>query len=603
MQSTVAQSVAIGKTRWEVAGIDPVSDEGWRHHKADLETHRPFRQFRYAVRTISGEYFLSVSGKPLFDEIGEFRGYRGNASNMTEVFSARRRAETADILLQDAVDSIADGFVIYDREDRFVMCNDAYRRSHHRGTELLVPGTRFEDVLRANVARGRYPDAKGREEEWIALRLRRRQGYEATLEQRLSDGRWMLIRDRRMRNGGITGLPIDITELKAAQAALQRSEERLNRAQRLAAIGSDLRDLRTGEREWSDETYRIFGVTREDFVATQENVFSRIHPDDRPIIMAARAKTAAGICPPPVEYRIIRPDRSVRHIYREWELIRDDAGTPMQLFGTIHDVTELRAVQQRQEELEGQLLHSQKLEALGTLAGGVAHELNNTLVPILALSKLASDDLPQDSPVRGDMITIIQASERARDLVKQILAFARKQDLVKQPVDLAMVAREALRMLRSSLPTTVQVVEQINDVPSVFGDPVGLHQVVVNLVTNAAQAIGAVIGRITVSIWAVGESQASPQQGAIQPIIYLSVADTGNGIPAGTLDRIFEPFFTTKDVGEGTGLGLSVVHGIITSHGGKIAVHSKPGEGAEFTISLPGHGKQQAARQFNPMAA
>jgi len=413
----------------------------------------------------------------------------------------------------------------------------------------------------------------------------------------------MLIRDRRMRNGGITGLRIDITELKTAQAALQRSEERLNRAQRLAAIGSDLRALRTGEREWSDESYRIFGVTREDFVPTQENVFRLIHPDDRPVIMAARANTAVGICPPPNEYRIIRSDGHLRYLYREWELIRDDAGTPIQLFGTIHDVTELRAAQERQEELERQLLHSQKLEALGTLAGGVAHELNNTLVPILALSKLALDDLPQDSAVRGDMKSIIQASERARDLVKQILAFARKQDLVNQPVDLAMVAREALRMLRSSLPATIQVVEQINDVPPVFGDPVGLHQVVVNLVTNAAQAIGAVIGRITISIWAVGESQASPQQGAIQPIIYLSVADTGNGIPAATLDRIFEPFFTTKDVGEGTGLGLSVVHGIITSHGGKIAVHSKPGEGAEFTISLPGHGKQQAARQFNPMAA
>jgi PAS domain S-box-containing protein len=604
MKSTVAQSVAIGKTRWEVAGIDPVSDEGWRRHKADLEARRPFRQFRYAVRTISGnEYFLSVSGKPLFDEIGESRGYRGTASNMTEVFSARRRAETADILLQDAVDSIADGFVIYDREDRFVMCNDAHRRSHHRATELLIPGTRFEDVLRANVARGRYPDAKGREEEWIALRLRRRQGFEATLEQRLSDGRWMLIRDRRMRNGGISGLRIDITELKTAQAALQKSEERLNRAQRLAAIGSDLRDLRTGEREWSDESYRIFGVTREDFVPTQENVFRLIHPDDRPVIMAARANTAVGICPPPNEYRIIRPDGHLRYLYREWELIRDDAGTPIQLFGTIHDVTELRAAQERQGELEGQLLHSQKLEALGTLAGGVAHELNNMLVPILALSKLALDDLPQDSAVRGDMKTIIQASDRARDLVKQILAFARKQDLVKQPVDLAMVAREALRMLRSSLPTTVQVVEQINDVPPVFGDPVGLHQVVVNLVTNAAQAIGAVIGRITVSIWVVGESQASPQQGAIQPIIYLSVADTGNGIPAATLDRIFEPFFTTKDVGEGTGLGLSVVHGIITSHGGKIAVHSKPGEGAEFTISLPACGERRMAPQIDPMAA
>jgi signal transduction histidine kinase len=130
-----------------------------------------------------------------------------------------------------------------------------------------------------------------------------------------------------------------------------------------------------------------------------------------------------------------------------------------------------------------------------------------------------------------------------------------------------------------------------------------LHQVVVNLVTNAAQAIGAVIGSITVSIWAERENPAAPRQEAVEPTIYLSVADTGSGMPAGTVDRIFEPFFTTKDVGEGTGLGLSVVHGIITSHGGEIAVRSEPGEGTEFTISLPAHGKRQAAPQFDPMAA
>jgi PAS domain S-box-containing protein len=604
-QSTVAQSIVIGKTRWEVADIDPDSDERWQQHKSDLAARRPFRGFCYAVTTSPGsEYFLSVSGKPLFNDNGEFRGYRGTTSNVTEIVAARRRAETADVLLQDAVDSISDGFVIYDREDRFVMCNDAYRRLHRRGGDLLlVPGVRFEDLLRANIVRGRYPDAKGREEEWIALRLSEHQKFAGTLEHQLSDGRWMLVRDRRMRNGGIAGLRIDVTELKAAQAALQKSEEQLNRAQRLAAIGSDLRDLRTGERVWSDESYRIFGVTREDFVPTQENVFRLIHPEDRPIIMAARAQTALGICPPPNEYRIIRPDGSVRHLYREWELIRDDAGTPIQLFGTIQDVTELRAAQARQEQLESQLQHSQKLEALGTLAGGVAHELNNTLVPILALSRLALDDLPQASPARGDMTTIIKASERARDLVKQILAFARKQDLVKQPIDLATVTREAVRMLRASLPTTVQIIEQISDVPPVFGDPVGLHQVVVNLVTNAAQAIGAVTGRVTVRIWATGESQASRQQGGLQPTIYLSVADTGSGIPAAMLDRIFEPFFTTKDVGDGTGLGLSVVHGIIASHSGKIAVHSKPGEGTEFTISLPTSDKRQTEPQYDTVAA
>jgi PAS domain-containing protein len=153
-----------------------------------------------------------------------------------------------------------------------------------------------------------------------------------------------------MRNGGITGLRVDITELKTAQAALQRSEERLNRAQRLAAMGSDLRDLRTGAREWewSDESYRIFGVTRDDFVPTQENVFRLIHPDDRPVIMAARAQTAERICPPRTNI-----ESSARTAVCDICIANGSSsvtmpGTPIQLFGTIHDVTELRAAQQRQ---------------------------------------------------------------------------------------------------------------------------------------------------------------------------------------------------------------------------------------------------------------
>ena len=202
----------------------------------------------------------------------------------------------------------------------------------------------------------------------------------------------------------------------------------------------------------------------------------------------------------------------MRHLYREWELIRDDAGDANPTIR--HHPRRDRAARRpaAAEPLEGEFLHSQKLEALGTLAGGVAHELNKTLVPILALSRLALDDLPQDHPMRGDMEAISQASGRARDLVEQILSFARKQDLVKQPVDLAMVVREALRMMRASLPATVQIIEQISGVPPVFGDSVRLHQVVVNLVTNAAQAIGGVIGTITVRIWVAGESQASPSK-------------------------------------------------------------------------------------------
>jgi signal transduction histidine kinase len=213
---------------------------------------------------------------------------------------------------------------------------------------------------------------------------------------------------------------------------------------------------------------------------------------------------------------------------------------------------------------------------LYTLAGGVAHELNNALVPVIALAQLIRDDLPPDDPLRDDIAVIIGASERARDLVKQILAYGRKEeDLIRREIDLAAVASEALRMLRASLPATIRIAEDIEAVPTVLGDAGKFHQIIVNLVTNASQAIGSDAGTITVS---VGMDAGS---------VRLSVADTGSGMDSATTDRVFEPFFTTKGVGEGTGLGLSVVHGIVTSYGGRIDVRSQPGEGTLFSVLLP----------------
>jgi PAS domain S-box-containing protein len=384
-------------------------------------------------------------------------------------------------------------------------------------------------------------------------------------------------------------------------AEARRSQEHLARAQQIAHMGSDIRNLRTDEAEWSDELYHIFGVSRETFVPSTENFLELLHPEDRAVILEARDKIKQGRCPEPFEYRVVRPDGALRHIYRETALIRDEVGNPVFLTGTCHDITEARAAQARERELERQLMHSQKLEALGTLAGGVAHDLNNTLVPILALSKLALEELPDFSPVRSDIETIIHASERARDLVKQILAFSRKQDLVKQEADLADVAHDALQMLRASLPTTIQIREQIGQVPPVFGDAGELHQVIVNLVTNAAQAIGDSVGKITVRVWAT--PQGPPSAGnTIGSSICLSVADTGCGMDQATIQRIFEPFFTTKAVGDGTGLGLAVVHGIVTRHGGTIGVQSKPGEGSEFTLSLPSD-QRQTTPQAGAIAA
>jgi two-component system cell cycle sensor histidine kinase/response regulator CckA len=275
----------------------------------------------------------------------------------------------------------------------------------------------------------------------------------------------------------------------------------------------------------------------------------------------------------------------LRFLHREIELVFNEAGEPIGFAGTVQDVTELRLAQDRQRELEQQLLHSQKLEALGTLAGGVAHDLNNTLVPILALAKLALEKLHEGDPLREDLTTIVAASEHARDLVKQILAFSRREALVRREIDLAEIVRDALRMLRAGLSATIDLVQDIDPVPALYADAGQLHQVIINLVTNAAQAIGTAPGRIAVRLWS--------DDGNIR----LQVADTGSGMDADTIKRIFEPFFTTKAVGEGTGLGLSVVHGIVEAHGGHIEVSSEPRRGTTFTVLFSSAAPQSLREQ------
>ena len=477
--------------------------------------------------------------------------------------------------MRDALESISEGFAFFDESDRLVICNEAYRLMHSLSQDAIFAGARFEDVLRAGLAKGQYPDAIGREQEWMAERLRTHRELSAPIEQRMPDGRWLLVSERRTSRGGTAGLRVEITTLKNVQAELRASREHLARAQRIGRMGSDARDLRSDAVEWSDETFRIFGVTRDKFMPTTENFLALVHPDDRPHILARLDRIEAGMQPDPFEYRIIRPDGDLRYVHREVELVLNDAGRPIGFAGTVQDITELRIAQDRQRELEQQLLHSQKLEALGTLAGGVAHDLNNSLVPILALAKLALERLREGDPLREDLATIVQASEHARDLVKQILAFSRREALVRREIDLADIVRDAVRMLRAGLFTTIDLVQEIDPVPALYADAGQLHQVIVNLVTNAAQAIGTAAGRIAVGL--------RSDDGTIR----LQVADTGCGMDADTVERIFEPFFTTKTVGEGTGLGLSVVHGIVAAHGGRIEVSSELGRGTTFTVLFP----------------
>jgi PAS domain S-box-containing protein len=251
------------------------------------------------------------------------------------------------------------------------------------------------------------------------------------------------------------------------------------------------------------------------------------------------------------------------------------------------DITALKRAEAERRMLEAQLHHSQRLEALGTLAGGAAHEINNALVPVIALTKLVVGHLPEDSRDRRNLATVLLGAERSRELVKQILAFSHKETEERrlQSVDVAVILRDALKLMRATVPTSISFQEQIAPSPAIAGDANKLHQVIVNLVTNAAHAIGTDHGTITVGLRFEAESGA----------VRFWVADSGCGMDEATRARIFEPFFTTKEVGKGTGLGLSVVHGIIKGHGGRIEVESAPGRGTRFDIVLPAQTAEAAA--------
>jgi len=280
-----------------------------------------------------------------------------------------------------------------------------------------------------------------------------------------------------------------IARTRRYEIALKHSNEKLARAQRLATIGCFEHNVTTGVAEWSDEMYHILGLEPSDAIPGRDTLIALIHPEDREHFEEHRNREIAGIATDPFEYRVVRSDGTERVVRRESEIVFDSDLGGMRRYGTLQDITELRLAEQRKRDLERKLLHSQKLEALGTLAGGIAHDLNNTLTPIMALSKLTARRLAHDDELRSNLETIFAASEQARDLVRRVLSFSRREEIAKVIVSPGAVVIDAMSLLRATVPSSIQLTTRIDDVPSIFADPSQIHQVITNLVTNAAQAI------------------------------------------------------------------------------------------------------------------
>ncbi|HET7528307.1 MAG TPA: PAS domain S-box protein, partial [Burkholderiaceae bacterium] len=505
-----------------------------------------------------------------------------------------RRLLAAQAQLRSIVETIPDLLFLKDVDGVYLDCNPMVEGLYGRGRAAIVGKTDYELVPREVADAFRDADRQamtaGRpsiNEEWVTFADTGYRGLFETIKTPVRDAQGQVV--------GVLGIARDITLARRAREAQSISEQRLAQVVRVARIGIFDHDHGSDMIYWSAEQREIYGVGPDEAITLQ--VFLRhVFPADLDRIAAAvqRAHDPAGDGLFDVEHRIVRSDGQIRYLTTRSQTFFEGVGAQrhkVRTIGAVSDITECKAAEDERRSLEMQLRESQKMESIGTLAGGIAHDFNNILGAILGNVALARGDLPPDHAAQQSLQQIARASVRARDLIQQILAFSRRQPQERIWQPLRPLVEESISLLRSTLPARVELQARLGGAPLiVFADGTQIQQVLMNLCTNAWHALADSAGTITVGLdEALLDAAAARSAGALPPGRYahLWVRDTGTGMDAQTRSRVFEPFFTTKPSGQGTGLGLSVVHGIVAAHDGAITVDSAPGEGSTFHLYFP----------------
>jgi two-component system cell cycle sensor histidine kinase/response regulator CckA len=586
----------LGYSREELLGmtvydIDPVAPQPWSRHFQEIRERGSFT-FESLHRAKDGEIFpveVTVNYVNYADQ--EY-----NCASARDI-SERRRTEEAlresqsRVINAQRLGKIGDWEWI-PAENKVIWSAEMYAifgiapETVGLTSEMSVQAFHPED--RAMVAEATRKALEEGKPQLIECRILKPDG---TIGYVCGRGEAVLDADGRLVK--MTGIYQDITERKQSEEALRESHERFQLANRATYNVIWDWDLKTHALWWNENFQALFGYAPEDIEPGIDSWTSRIHPDDVDrVTVGIHAAIDSGQQFWSDQYRFCSKNGTYLDIEDRAYASRDSDGTPVRMIGAMRDITERKQAEEERAGLETQLRQAHKMESVGRLAGGVAHDFNNMLGVILGRAEMALEQVDPGQPLHDDLEEIRQAAERSAHLTRQLLAFARKQIIAPKVLDLSETVESMLSMLKRVIGEDIDLSWQPQaDLWSVKVDPSQIDQILANLCVNARDAIGG-IGKMTIETAnsTLDAAYCAHHAGYVPgEYVRLAVSDDGPGMARETLSHIFEPFFTTKGVGEGTGLGLATVYGIVKQNNGFINVYSEPDQGTTFTIYLPRH--------------
>lgn len=535
------------------------------------------------------KYWIYLDIQPKIDARGKLTGFMAVETDVTEqrkqadaLREAAESAARAHATLEAAVDALHDGFVLYDRDDRLVICNARYRAIYPHSAPAMVPGARFEDILRYGLERGEYSDAVGREEEWLAERLATHALPESETEQELSSGRWLRVYEKATPDGGRVGLRIDITELKLAEkrALADRSEAMEASGDAISITDAEGRFLYVNR-----AFLRLYGFSEaNEIVGRHWNVLYSTEVAEWITTVAIPDLIEAGHW----TGEVIAVAQDGSPVDTDISLtLKDDGG----ILCIGRDMQERRREASERDKLREQLQLAQRREIIGDMAAGLAHDFNNLLAVISGGAMLIGENAEKGSLTEAGVSRIQAATDRAEGLVKRLLALGR-HEANRVTLDLRKPLREAADLARAGLRAPTRLKLELPDDPvEVLADPIDVLQVALNLAINARDAMENYAGEITIALTPPGQARTEGPfaLGGIDPSLtycQIDVRDTGPGMTPELREKVFQAYVTTKGE-KGSGLGLAVVSSIITAERGALRLISAPGVGTRFEILWP----------------